>query len=94
MPSWVFLGARASAQIEYGKNLLERFPKLAQVFWDGDVDRWIITAEQAMVHGDGARPSEQCEIDHTMPYPAGPTHQSNCKLYCRTQQRPTGKRFD
>lgn len=35
---------RASAQMEYGKNLLERFPKLAQVFWDGDVDYRIITA--------------------------------------------------
>ena len=30
--------------MEYGKNLLERFPKLAQVFWDGDVDYRIITA--------------------------------------------------
>lgn len=35
---------RASAQMEYGKNLVERFPKLAQVFWDGDVDYRIITA--------------------------------------------------
>ena len=35
---------RASAQMEYGKNLVERFPKLAQVFWGGDVDYRIITA--------------------------------------------------
>ena len=25
-----------------------------------------------------------CDIDHTVPYPNGPTHPSNCKLYCRT----------
>ena len=25
-----------------------------------------------------------CDIDHTVPYPKGPTHPSNCKLYCRT----------
>jgi len=24
-----------------------------------------------------------CDIDHTVPYPAGPTHPSNLKLYCR-----------
>jgi hypothetical protein len=24
-----------------------------------------------------------CDIDHTVPYPAGPTHPSNNKLYCR-----------
>ncbi|MGI9164346.1 MAG: DUF222 domain-containing protein, partial [Mycobacterium sp.] len=25
-----------------------------------------------------------CDIDHTVPYPAGPTHPSNLKGYCRT----------
>ncbi|MGD1681253.1 HNH endonuclease signature motif containing protein [Mycolicibacterium septicum] len=29
-------------------------------------------------------PVERCDIDHTMPYPLGPTHPSNTKLYCRT----------
>ena len=24
-----------------------------------------------------------CDVDHTVPYPAGPTHPSNLKLYCR-----------
>ncbi|MEI6251790.1 MAG: HNH endonuclease signature motif containing protein [Mycobacteriaceae bacterium] len=25
-----------------------------------------------------------CDVDHTVPYPLGPTHPSNLKLYCRT----------
>lgn len=25
-----------------------------------------------------------CDTDHTVPYPLGPTHPSNCKNYCRT----------
>ncbi len=29
-------------------------------------------------------PAEVCDIDHTTPYPYGPTHPSNTKLYCRT----------
>ncbi|MGV0745255.1 HNH endonuclease signature motif containing protein [Mycolicibacterium sp. XJ870] len=28
-------------------------------------------------------PAERCDTDHTVPYPAGPTHPSNTKLYCR-----------
>ncbi|OMC40778.1 hypothetical protein A5740_23720 [Mycobacterium sp. GA-1841] len=28
-------------------------------------------------------PAQRCDIDHTEPYPAGPTHPSNNKLYCR-----------
>ncbi|WP_454788166.1 HNH endonuclease signature motif containing protein [Mycolicibacterium lutetiense] len=28
-------------------------------------------------------PVERCDIDHTAPWPAGPTHPSNTKLYCR-----------
>jgi hypothetical protein len=28
--------------------------------------------------------AEVCDIDHTAPYPYGPTHPSNTKLYCRT----------
>jgi Domain of unknown function (DUF222) len=28
--------------------------------------------------------AEVCDIDHTKPYPHGPTHPSNNKLYCRT----------
>jgi len=30
------------------------------------------------------RPVERCDIDHTVPYPFGPTHPSNNKPYCRT----------
>ncbi|PEG56861.1 hypothetical protein CQY21_30310, partial [Mycolicibacterium boenickei] len=26
---------------------------------------------------------QRCDIDHTVPYPLGPTHPSNTKLYCR-----------
>jgi Domain of unknown function (DUF222) len=28
-------------------------------------------------------PAEVCDVDHTKPYPHGPTHPSNNKLYCR-----------
>ncbi|MGV0740304.1 HNH endonuclease signature motif containing protein [Mycobacterium syngnathidarum] len=28
-------------------------------------------------------PAERCDIDHTAPWPTGPTHPSNTKLYCR-----------
>jgi hypothetical protein len=30
------------------------------------------------------KPAEKSDIDHTVPYPAGPTHPSNNKPYCRT----------
>jgi hypothetical protein len=29
------------------------------------------------------RPACGCDIDHTVPYPVGPTHASNTKCYCR-----------
>ncbi|MGE2689587.1 DUF222 domain-containing protein [Mycolicibacterium pulveris] len=29
------------------------------------------------------RPAEHCDLDHTTPYPAGPTHPSNIKCLCR-----------
>ncbi len=29
-------------------------------------------------------PAERCDIDHTEPWPYGPTHPSNTKIYCRT----------
>jgi hypothetical protein len=29
-------------------------------------------------------PAERCDIDHTVPYPAGATHASDLKAYCRT----------
>ena len=29
------------------------------------------------------QPARLCDIDHIVPYPAGPTHASNLKLYCR-----------
>jgi hypothetical protein len=28
-------------------------------------------------------PADRCDIDHTVPHPAGPTHASNLKCYCR-----------
>lgn len=28
-------------------------------------------------------PVQRCDVDHTVPYPNGPTHASNTKLYCR-----------
>jgi hypothetical protein len=30
------------------------------------------------------KPAEKCEIDHTKPWPFGPTHPSNNKPYCKT----------
>ena len=30
------------------------------------------------------RPVQRCDIDHTVPWPVGPTHASNTKCYCRT----------
>lgn len=30
------------------------------------------------------RPAAGCDVDHTVPYPHGPTHPSNNKHYCRT----------
>jgi len=29
------------------------------------------------------KPADRCDIDHTVPYPAGPTHASNLKCLCR-----------
>ena len=29
------------------------------------------------------QPAQNCDIDHTVPYPVGPTHPSNTKKYCR-----------
>jgi hypothetical protein len=29
------------------------------------------------------RPAEFCDVDHTIPYPVGPTHPSNLKCLCR-----------
>jgi hypothetical protein len=29
------------------------------------------------------RPAERCDVDHTVPWPYGPTHPSNNKCYCR-----------
>jgi hypothetical protein len=29
------------------------------------------------------QPAQACDVDHTVPYPIGPTHPSNLKLYCR-----------
>ncbi|SUA03109.1 protein of uncharacterised function DUF222 [Mycolicibacterium fortuitum] len=32
-------------------------------------------------------PAERCDVDHTAPWPLGPTHPSNTKLYCRAHRR-------
>ncbi|BBY83956.1 DUF222 domain-containing protein [Mycolicibacterium pulveris] len=29
------------------------------------------------------RPAQRCDVDHTVPWPGGPTHPSNNKCYCR-----------
>jgi hypothetical protein len=29
------------------------------------------------------KPAEHCDVDHTVPYPLGPTHASDLKAYCR-----------
>uniref|UniRef100_UPI0023612ED8 HNH endonuclease signature motif containing protein n=1 Tax=Mycolicibacterium septicum TaxID=98668 RepID=UPI0023612ED8 len=39
-------------------------------------------------------PAARCDIDHTMPYPLGPTHPSNTKLYCRAHHRLCEIHFD
>ena len=31
------------------------------------------------------KPAYGCDLDHTVPYPLGPTHASNIKCYCRFQ---------
>jgi Domain of unknown function (DUF222) len=36
---------------------------------------------------------ERCDIDHTAPYPAGATHASDLKAYCRTQHHQTALRL-
>jgi hypothetical protein len=36
-------------------------------------------------------PVERCDVDHTVPYPLGPTHPSNNKLYCRAH--PSAQAF-
>jgi hypothetical protein len=33
------------------------------------------------------RPVDKCDVDHTFPYPAGATHASDLKHYCRCHQR-------
>jgi hypothetical protein len=38
-------------------------------------------------------PAQVCDVDHTAPYPDGPTHPSNTKLYCRTEHRGVVVRF-
>nr|WP_197040229.1 DUF222 domain-containing protein [Mycobacterium sp. URHB0044] len=32
------------------------------------------------------KPAEASDLDHTVPYPFGPTHPANLKAYCRTRQ--------
>ncbi|WP_235215898.1 HNH endonuclease signature motif containing protein [Mycobacterium kyorinense] len=38
-------------------------------------------------------PAECCDIDHTVPFPLGPTHPSNLKLLCRYHQRLAREHF-
>jgi hypothetical protein len=33
------------------------------------------------------KPAQVCDLDHTLPYPAGPTHPLNLKCLCRFHHR-------
>ena len=37
--------------------------------------------------GSPEDPVEFCDVDHTIPYPIGPTHPSNLKCLCREHHR-------
>ncbi|ULN47981.1 HNH endonuclease [Mycolicibacterium goodii] len=39
------------------------------------------------------KPADRCDIDHTVPYPAGPTHASNLKCLCRFHQQLAEQHF-
>lgn len=39
------------------------------------------------------KPATQCDLDHTIPYPNGPTHAGNLKCLCRHWDRMAKERF-
>ena len=51
---------------------------------DGGHDRVRAVAGSACRWPRCDKPAEYSDIDHTVPWPCGPTHRSNNKCYCRT----------
>jgi hypothetical protein len=52
-----------------------------------DLERFVRCRDMTCRFPNCDRPAEVCDIDHTIPYPLGPTHASNLKCLCRKQQR-------
>ncbi|MBS1692321.1 MAG: DUF222 domain-containing protein [Actinobacteria bacterium] len=48
------------------------------------LDEWVRMRDLTCRHPGCDRPAVSADIDHTVPYPAGPTHPANLKCYCRT----------
>jgi hypothetical protein len=78
--------------------VLERFPKLAEVFLaavpkdlvaepnfrpSAALARFVRCRDLTCRWPGCDQPAQFSDIDHTVPYPAGPTHPSNNKPYCR-----------
>ena len=47
------------------------------------VQRFVLSRDLTCRFPDCDEPAERCDVDHTIPYPIGPTHPSNLKCYCR-----------
>jgi len=47
------------------------------------LDRFIRLRDLTCRHPGCDRPAMHADVDHTVPYPAGPTHPANLKAYCR-----------
>ncbi|OBK28722.1 hypothetical protein A5634_01245 [Mycobacterium asiaticum] len=47
------------------------------------LDRFIRCRDMTCRFPNCDRPAELCDVDHTIPYPIGPTHPSNLKCLCR-----------
>lgn len=45
--------------------------------------RWLLCRDMTCRMPGCSRPAEYADVDHTIPHPAGPTHPSNLKCYCR-----------
>jgi hypothetical protein len=50
------------------------------------LDRFVRSRDLTCRFPNCDRHAEVCDIDHTIPYPAGPTHPSNLKCLCRRQR--------
>ncbi|OKH68680.1 hypothetical protein EB73_15345, partial [Mycobacterium sp. SWH-M3] len=44
---------------------------------------WVRMRDMTCMFPGCDRPAERCDVDHTEPYPGGPTHPSNTKCLCR-----------